>query len=229
MTHGRWTRTGAATATLAAVLLTGACGGDPEPLRRSTLSMEVPSIPSVRLVEALPEPADLGAGWRFRTESLGSDDYFGEFLGSVLPKYCPDADAQKAGIPRTRSAYAVSGAFESPAGGRAVAVLIGVDAPARSADRLAMIRRAYTECDTIEFQRDGEDYERKVEVRDAPGADADETLAIRVTDEWKGDRFVVDGVFARVGGLVVNVVWQGGDPRPLLRPVLAEARTALGI
>ncbi|TDD22658.1 hypothetical protein E1287_39630 [Actinomadura sp. KC06] len=216
--------------------LTAGCGGGGvDPITRSTLSNAVPPVSPLRLVDALPEPADFGSGWRHETGSLGKQDYYDSFAGQVLVHTCEGANPEKAGIP-TSSKHTVSILMVGENdGARVVSIRIAVDGPAASADRISFLRAAYEGCGEAHIEQNGEEHDEKYELLKVSGVKADQTLAVKVTDTMKlpgkePDTEVDTMAYARVGGLVVALAGRHGtDPRPLLAAALAEARRELGL
>lgn len=217
----------------AIVVLAVACGsGRVDPISRSSLPQTVPPVAPSAMLEALPEPADFGPGWRFDTDELGADDYFVEYSRSRLARECPGADPVAAGIP-VESPEATSGVLRLDGQDGSVSVKVAVDSPARAADRLALMRASFAGCDRLEFEWEGRTATEDWEPLDPPEAGGDESVAVRVRivgQNEPGEEFVATFAYARAGGLVVGLGGNYGiDPVARLPAALAEARAALGI
>ncbi|TDB83684.1 hypothetical protein E1264_27435 [Actinomadura sp. KC216] len=217
-------------------MVTAGCGGGGvDPITRSTLSNVVPPVSPLRLVDALPEPADFGGGWRLEPGSLGKQDYYASFSRQVLVHTCEGANPKKAGIPTDSKHTASVLMVGENDGSRDVSIIVAVDSPAASADRISFLRAAYEGCSEAHIEKDGEVHDEKYELLEVSGVKADQTLAVKVTDrtELPGeepDTEVETAAYARVGGLVVALTGRHGtDPRPLLAAALAEARQELGL
>jgi hypothetical protein len=214
---------------------TVSCGNSVGPLPRSTLSQVVPDISAIDLVNAFPKPADLGPGWKFTTDSLGSDDYFVDFSKIGVARHCAYGDPNLPHIPwlsKPQSPESISGSFTAPPGAQDITVEITVDAPAKSADRLALMRRAYADCGTLNFELDGEPYTETYKPLPAPAVHADESLAV----DWTGRFTSGEGAslgpttdeasYARIGGVVVTV-YSAQDVSRMMPAVIAKVRRVL--
>ena len=221
---------------LAAV--TVSCGNSIGPLPRSTLPDVLPSISTTDLINAFPSPHDLGPGFTFDTSSLGSADYFVDYSQSDIASHCAYADPHNSHIPglsSPRSSMSVSGAFDS-SDGDGIRVMITVDTPAKSADRLALIRRAYANCGPMNLAQDAEPYTDSFGLLPAPAANADERLAIRRiakfisgSDASTGPQ-VDEAAYARVGGTVVTIYSYGDKAALSMLPIVtAKVRRVLRI
>lgn len=234
-------RNGHAARLFGAVLLaalTASCGNTVGPLPRSTLPDVLPSISAADLINAFPSPHDLGSGFTFETNSLGSEDYFVDYSQSAIASRCAYGDPHDSHIPglsSPRSPMSISGSFDAP-DGDAILVMITVDTPAKSADRLALIRRAFANCGPMDLTEDGEGYTESYDLLPAPAAGADEHLAVRLTDTFLSASLASQGpqiseaAFARVGGVVVTINSYGDRAAFRLLPVVtAKVRRVLGI
>jgi hypothetical protein len=136
-----------------------ACGSGEEqpvePLPRSTLSTAVPTVDQLDHIDALPKPADFGPGWTFETDSIGKDDYFFGFANGVYARNCRHADPSLVKLSTNASSYVVTGQYMPSGGSSGTEVTVAVDAPAKQADRIAVIRRAYGKCEELRVDRKG--------------------------------------------------------------------------
>lgn len=144
--------------TLAAVLAVASCGGDP--FVRSSLSDATPSAAPAQVIEALPEPNEVGPGWQFPTKSM---DYRIDFLGQLweMPEHgiyyrCDDAKPLSAGAPELLAdgPVTIGGRFLYKAGKgehHPVDVTVFLASPRNSADRIGFARWAFTRCGRLEY------------------------------------------------------------------------------
>ena len=194
--------------------ITVSCGNPVGPVPRSTLPDVLPSISAFDLIKAFPSPHDLGPGWTFDTNSLGSEDYFVDYNQSDIAHHCAYGDPNSSRIPglsNPRSPMSISGGFTPSSGSAGITVIITVDTPAKSADRLAFMRRAYANCGTVNLTKDGDGYTEIYALLPTPAASADERLAAHLvvtptssSDAGQGTQ-TQDAAFARVGGVVVAI------------------------
>ncbi|MCY1136931.1 hypothetical protein OWR29_02905 [Actinoplanes sp. Pm04-4] len=204
-----WTAAGALVVALAA-----GCGQGVGEIDRSELSHDIPQIRSLRLIDALPEPADLGPGWTLDTTSVDDEDYYNEYAISEVARNCEGASPTAAELTEPNE-YTASVSMEPEEGPGHLWVRIAVDSPAGSADRLALIRAAYESCEV-----EGQSYQ----MLKPAGVDADESFGVRITEGSQ----VFTWVYARHGGLVVALSGREGvDAEPLLPKAMAEARAAV--
>ena len=223
--------------------ITVSCGNSVGPVPRSTLPDVLPSVSAFDLIKAFPSPHDLGPGWTFDTGSLGSEDYFVDYSQSDIAHQCAYGRPNSSHIPglsNPQSPMSISGGFTPSSGGTGVLVIITVDTPAKSADRLALMRRAYANCGTVNVTRDGVGFTEIFTPLPTPAADADERLAVRlaITETSSSDASQgtqdEEAAFARVGGVVV-AIYGYNDPASLrdavrfLPIVTAKVRRVLRI
>ena len=207
-----------------------ACGGSGEvgTIAHSTLSRTVPSTSSFQLAGALPAPVDFGSGWTFDATSLGTNDYFVEFVLNGLIRDCKGATPQDQGITES-SAQVVSGSLNAPQPPGAVWARLAIDSPAASADRMALMRADFAHCPTSQLADGGT--EGYVVQPQLPGVRADDSFAVRITThdpDVAATDVVITWAYARVGGLVVALAGlEGVNPVPLLPKALAKARSTL--
>lgn len=203
----------------------------------STLPDVLPTISATELIKAFPSPHDLGPGWTFNTDSLGSDDYFADYSQIGIAHHCaagnPDIP-HVPGLSSPKSPLSISGAFTAPPGGQDITVEITVDTPARSADRMALMRRAYATCGTLSFEKGGDPYTETYKLLPAPAVRADETLAVRWTARFTGAAgaglgpAVDEAAYARAGGVVVTI-YSPQDVTRMLPVVVAKVRRVLHV
>jgi hypothetical protein len=221
---------------VAGVLLLGLVGGcsDGVPkIERSNLSRTAPDVSSFRLIDALPEPDDFGPGWTFDKNSVSDLDYYAEYAILDVALHCEGASPKDAGL-TDPSKHAVSASLQPPQPPGYVWVRIAVDSPGASADRLALIRTAFSKCGDLKYSRDHQDYKQAYKMLRLPGVRADESFGVRISTEVTSDdkdaREVETWGFARSGGLVVVLSGREGvDVTPLVSKAMAEARRETGL
>lgn len=209
-------------------------GGGAGRIEPSKLSRTVPAVDPFALINALPEPDELAPGWKLATDTLSDSDYFAEYRISDVARHCKGASPKEAGLTEL-SKFAVSASARPPQPPGDLWIRVAVDSPGASADRLALIRAAFTKCGELKYHEREQDYAQRYELlRPQPDVVADESFGVRVTTEVtndaEDDRDVETWAYARSGGLVVVLSGRSGvDAMPMLANAMAEALEATGL